>query len=542
MAEDEIVQGIRELEVDADVQLRDASLREIDVKVMPWNTVISHQYGPETFEPGAFRDVDPRKVILKGVESDGTHRGPVIGSGRVIQERADGAYITFKVSKTQAGDDNLALLADGIQMGASPGFFELPGGTAVEQRNGKRVRVHRRAGMEHVVLTYRPAYSETGVVAMRSRAEGEGQMAETTEAAAVAAAEPAAPVITNVVDLSPLSRQLSDLGERFEDRIAKIEERARMEIQIPGHAEEAPAPKLYQWAHMAVRMLRGEKIPARELQERALADVTTSDAPGVVPDAFVAALLDDITPARPFLQTTRQIPVPQSGMSITVPVLGTRATVDVQANEKTEIESTTPTVTTDSFDAVSIFGGADVSIQLIRRSDPSFMDLLMRELAAAYALKADSEAIAALIAATPTPGTGTLDPADLTIGEAWGNSISAYKRAPDHIWLSSDGVQAFLDAKATGTNAPLYGDLGGAFTVGNGAAGRVSGLIPVYVPALDDTAVDVLIGPSAGFVWAEDGTFELSADNPTLAGRDIALGGILFFIPRYPAAFTTYAV
>jgi HK97 family phage major capsid protein/HK97 family phage prohead protease len=536
-------QELRELEGDLEVQVRDASKRELDIRVVPWDDVIYHQNGPEMFARGAFADVDPRSVLLKGPDAEGTHRGPLVGRGLFLQERDDGAYMTFKVSKTQAGDELLTLVSDGVVKGASVGFFEVDGGSSVEQRSGKRVRVHRRAGLEHVATTFRPAYKTAGVIAMRSRAEGEGQMAETTEAAAVAAAEPAAPVITNVVDLSPLTRKLDDLGERFEGRIHAIEERARMDIQVPQPVTEAEKPKLYQWAHMAVRMLRGEKIPARELQERALADVTTSDAPGVVPDAFLGSLLEDIVPARPFLSTTRQIPVPQAGMSITVPVLGTRATVDVQANEKTEIESTTPTVTTDSFDAVSIFGGADVSIQLIRRSDPSFMDLLMQELAEAYALKADSEAIAALLAATPTPGTGgSLDPNDLTIGEAWANSIAGYKRAPDHIWLSSDGVQAFIDAKASGTNAPLYGDLGGAFTVANGAAGRISGLIPVYVPALDGSGVDVLIGPSAGFVWAEDGTFELSADNPTLAGRDIALGGILFFIPRYPAAFTTYAL
>ena len=527
------------LDVEGGVQLRDAQLRELDIRIMPWDTPIVHEYGPEMFTRGAFADVDPRKVVLKAPDANGKHTGPVTGRGMAIHDRDDGAYMTFKVAKTQAGDDQLALAADQVITGASVGFLEVPNGSSVQRRDGKRIRVHTRAALDHVVTTWRPAYQGAGVVAMRSRAEGDGPMAESQEAVA-AATEPAVPAIS--VDLSTIEKAFSTFADKMDERVAKIEERNRADFTVPSGEDEPHKPKLYEWGHIAIRQLAGEQISTRELQERALLDVTTSDVPGAVPDAFSADVIGLIDPARPFLRTTRQIPVPQSGMTITVPVLGVRATVDVQANEKDDIDSTTPTVTTTSFNAISIFGGADVSIQLIRRSDPAFMDLLLQELGEAYALKSDEEAVGALLSAGVTPGTGTLDPETLTIGEAWGNSINNYKRAPDHIWLSSDAVTLFIDAKANGTNQSLYGGLGGAFSVAGGTGDRISGLIPVYVPALDGTGTDVVIGPSAGFAWAEDGTFQLSADNPGKAGRDIALGGILFLMPRYPAAFTTYAV
>jgi hypothetical protein len=168
----------------------------------------------------------------------------------------------------------------------------------------------------------------------------------------------------------------------------------------------------------------------------------------------------------------------------------------------------------------------------------------------AYALDCEAKAIAALIAGYTDSGTnahapvdgGVLDPENPAFGSAWVTSITAAKRAPTHIWLSAIAVGAFIDAKAPLTNAPLYSNLAASFTAGGGPGGALSGLTPIYVPALDTAGVDVIIGPSSGFVWAEDPALNLQADVPSNAGRDIALVGGLFPAPRYADAFTTYTV
>ena len=75
-----------------------------------------------------------------------------------------------------------------------------------------------------------------------------------------------------------------------------------------------------------------------------------------------------------------------------------------------------------------------------------------------------------------------------------------------------------------------------------GIVGPISGLRPVYVPALDDTEADVLVGPSSGFRWAEDGAYTLTAVRPAQAGQDIGLAGIVWLAPIEGGAFTRYAL
>jgi len=237
-------------------------------------------------------------------------------------------------------------------------------------------------------------------------------------------------------------------------------------------------------------------------------------------------------------------------MSLVVPKIVTKPTAGVQAiygdesyPEKSEITSTATSITNVSYDAVTIAGGGDISIQLLKRSSPSYLSLFLELLAEAYANNAETEALSTLGALVGAPGGvndgGVLDPENLVLGDAWAAG-AAVRKPINTIWLSSAAVGAFIDAKASGTNAPLYSQIQSGFTAGAGAAGTISGLRPVWVPALDTLGHDVLVGPSSGFGWTEDGTYTLQVDVPAKAGRDVALVGILWFAPMYPTAFTAY--
>jgi hypothetical protein len=156
-------------------------------------------------------------------------------------------------------------------------------------------------------------------------------------------------------------------------------------------------------------------------------------------------------------------------------------------------------------------------------------------------METENDAVSALISSGVNSG-GALDPEALTLGQAWGDAFTATSRPPDTIWLSSAAVGEFIDAKADGGNAPLYSQLSANFTAGGGVGGSISGLRAVHVPALNATSIDVIVGPSTGFAWAEDGTYTLQVDVPARAGRDVAIIGMAWFAPLYPAAFTAYSV
>jgi hypothetical protein len=546
------IDGLLNIEVPLDasaVQVRDESKRELDIRLFSWGEVINTMNGTEEFVRGDFA-VDPSHVRLMGVEhaaqmgigQDGKPRLVRVPTGKGIayRDEDDGPHMTFRVSRTSAGDDQLELARDGIVTGASIEFTEVDGGTVTEKRGSRRHRKHSRVDLRGVTTTYQPAYPTAQVLAVRS--EEEPVTEQTTPET------PAPPAFDFSTAIAPYqSAQDAKFGELF-GKLDAMEEAARSRYELPSAPiSDDSANEQFRtgdWMSLVLRMMTGEKVSQKELEARIVADLITTDNLGVVPEAFLSEMIGIIDPSRPFLNSTRRIQTPAAGMTLNVPVLETRPTVGVQAAEKDELVSTPTIITSTSFTPTTIGGYGDISVQLLRRSSPEYLSLYIELLAEAYAILADDRAVDALLAASGINTGSTVDPLDgPRFGDAWANAAEISPRlSPDTVWMSSDAVRRFIDAVDTSTTQPIYGNLAGAFSASGGPGGNISGLRPVHVPALNDESYDIIVGPSRGFAWAEDGTFTLQVDVPARAGRDVALVGMIWNMPLYPAAFTRYAL
>jgi phage head maturation protease len=122
----------------------------------------------ETFQRGALNDTDPGRVPLTATHPRDAGTLP-IGRTLAIDDRADAAWGEWLVSDTMIGNEVLALARDGVPLGLSVGFMEVPGGS---RWSADRARVTRtRAALDHVAVVRVPAFAGAGVVGVRS---GEG--------------------------------------------------------------------------------------------------------------------------------------------------------------------------------------------------------------------------------------------------------------------------------------------------------------------------------------------------------------------------------
>ena len=485
--------------------------REISGKIVPMGTgeIGQTNMGGVVFEAGSIEIADPTKIKLL---SQHDMKKPV---GRMIsaEVRQDGIYATFKLSRSTGGNDALIQAQEGLVSGLSVGAEVI---ASKPSRDGHIVVSSAR--LKEVSLVTEPAFksaqvleiaAEETIPAEQTQPESEPIVEETTqaeapavEAAAVEAARPTV-AVTNV-----------------RERIAPISSAQYLEANI--------------------KAAMGDDAARRTVLA---ADDSTSTNTGLTLPSHLNTFLTDTFSGRPaFNAVTRGSLAGITGMSFTIPRLYTNASsanVAPTVAAVNEGAATSETGTTSAYDTISIqkySGLNEVSFELIDRSSPAFMEVLMAELRKAYEKATDT----ALISAFGTSGTAAATTAATAAGVQSfiaTESAAAYKGTGGEYaskLVASTDVWAALMGYTDDNKRPLYAaanpqNNSGAVSVGSNV-GNVLGTDLIVdhnittAGVIDDSMF--LVAPGSVYTW-ESPTTELRVNLLGTGQIQIALYGYL---------------
>lgn len=517
--------------VDAELAVRsEGDGRLLDVRLMRWGEVGRTSEGPERFVRGAFRGIDPRSVTLEAIGPHGVEPGVrLVGRGERIEERDEDAIATFRVSRVAAGDDLLELVRDGVYRRASVVFAPL------QSRAVDGVIERQRVNLVRVGIVERGAYTSAEVVAVRSLGGPEMVTETPTPTPSPTPVPDPDPEPEPGARITVLSRSADNAAALDALRDDMLRRMTALELRGGSPAHESSLLARYATFADYLDASWGDPLLAR-----VLADQITSDSPGVMQPAWVLEVAGIIRRPRVAIEA---LGGPRSlgneGMVLNWPYLDPAldldAVVALQAAQKTEINSVKVKMLTGSAPIQTWAGGSDVSYQLIRRSNPKYLDAYERVLANAYARETEAAFEIALEAgATSAVVIGASATADQVRAAYFAASaiVEDATGEPATVALVSSSEWARLGG-LPGLWPSQYGTQNIAGTVSAATLQiNISGLPVKRARYLTGQETIITNGLAAGF--HEDGPFPISAEDIAKLGRDVAIWGMGATAIEYP--------
>jgi HK97 family phage prohead protease len=482
--------------------------REISGKIVPMGTgeIGSTNMGGVVFAAGSIEIADPTKIKLL---SQHDMKKPV---GRMIsaETRADGIYATFKLSRSSGGNDALVMAQEGLVSGLSVGAEVI---ASKPSRDGHIVVTAAR--LKEVSLVTEPAFKSAQVLEIA---------AEEVELPA----EPNTPTESEaVVENTPDTVAAPEVE-------ATAVEAARPTVTANLQVKERIAPiTSAQYLEASIKAAMGDDSARRTILA---ADDTTSTNTGLTLPGHLNEFMTTTFTGRPAFEAVTRQALPAAGMSFTIPKLGTAPTV-ADADENTTISTTGMTSTYDTVNVNKFAGRNVISWELVDRSSPAFMDLLMTELRKAYEKSTDAALIAAFTA-SGTQATGVAATAAGLQSFISVESAAAYKATGGNFankLVASTDQWAAINGYVDGASRPLYSAQGqtqnaSGATVPTSVVGNVLGTSLIVdhnisVSGIVDESA-FLVAPESVYVW-ESPTTQLRLNVLTTGEIEIALYGYL---------------
>jgi HK97 family phage prohead protease len=499
-----------------EITAADTNKRTISGKIVTWDEQGSTSAGLTVFEKDSIDFSKPVKLLLEHQTTK-----PL---GKLIDITATdtGLEATFRLAKTFRADDALEEAATGLRDGFSVGV------KINEWKNEEGVLRIKSSTLQEVSLVTDPAIDSARVAEVAA--------SETTENSEATAEE----TTTKENKVSEITSEAPIATEAVEATQAPVVTAQYMAYTKPRVDTNVTAG---QYAAAQIRAIQGDN-DARDLLAQ-LAIGTVSENTGMVPPNYLRDVIGVIDSSRPFIDSIERAPLPASGLKIFTPVLGAQAIMGLTA-EGNEYASQDTAVTFQEDNIVKFAGANVINQEVLDRSDPSFLDLLIRELAASYAQKTD--AYAAKIAAD---GADSSTGATLykSIADGIADSYNVMRMTPSKLLVAPSGGYVNIDfanilGAVDGSQRPLFAaaapqNAAGLVTQGS-TNGTVAGLDLVVDPNYTGNtgnAKVALVYPSQAMRFHESGTFEIRANIVANGRVEIGLYGYVAVVNRYPTAF-----
>jgi HK97 family phage prohead protease len=489
--------------------------RLISGKIVPAGTgeVGNTSAGKVVFEKGAIAlPEDPKTVKLLNQHDT---RQP-LGKATQFTEQEDGIYASFKVSRSNRGSEALILAEEGLQSGLSVGV------EVIKSKQKGNVMFVSAAKLLEVSLVTEPAFKSAQVIDVAAEETPEVVEENETESETVLDTTPetvAAPAV----------------------EAAAVEAARPTVVTATTFVRERVAPiTSAQYLEANIKAAMGDDEARRVIRA---ADDSTSTNTGLTLAPHLNTFITDTFTGRPAFEAATRAALIDSGMSFTVPRLYTNAsTPDVAPTVADTNEGSAPSETgmTSAYDTVNVnkFSGLQrVSFELVDRSSPAFMELMMVELRKAYEKATDAALLAAFIADGTTAATTAATAAGLQSFISV-EGAAAYKGTGGDFankLVASTDQWAAITGYADTTGRALYSAQGATYNaagtaVATSVRGNVLGtdlIVDHNIAAsgvIDNSAF--LVAPSSVYVWESPQT-QLRVNVLTSGEIEINLYGYL---------------
>ena len=358
-----------------DIIAANSSKRELTGVIVPFNEVGHTNMGDVVFQQGSLKIGEGIKLFT---EHDMTRP---IGKLARYEETDKGIIGTFKIARTNSGDDALAEAQEGLRTGFSVGAMIDDYVT-----KGEQVIVNEATLKEVSHVTF-PAF---------------GEHAQITEVAASADASQPTESEETIVTNEVTPEVVEEVAKAVEAPVVEATER-----NVRPAIFTAPRSPIVSKGSYLEHSLRAALGNEESRQYVMAADTTTNNA-GFIPTPQATEVINGIANAdRGLIDAISKGTLPASGMTFEIPKITTAPTV-AQADEATALSETD---TASSFVSVAVkkFGGQQTfSVELLDRSSPIFFDELVRQMEFAYAKATDSY-VAGVLGSSCALATATQD-------------------------------------------------------------------------------------------------------------------------------------